>query len=213
MAQISVHRALTELKTLDAQILRAAQNGVFVAMTKGDKRLVTTGSVRTLTADAVKAKIESEYKSATDLIKRRAAVKSKIVASNAVAKVTVAGVEMTVAEAIERKDSIKYEQTLLATLRTQYSRVSAEYAQQQHVMDREISEKQAGLVGRETNARMAPEELKVLTDMIAQREQPYMLNPLEIETEITKLEAAITEFLADVDSALNESNAITKIDV
>ena len=40
MAQITVHRALTQLKTLDGQINKATTQGVFVAMTKGDKKLV-----------------------------------------------------------------------------------------------------------------------------------------------------------------------------
>ena len=214
MPQMSVHRALTRLKTLDAQILKAAQQGVYVAMAKGDKKLVTTSTVRTLTAEAVEVRVKADYQSVTDLIAERAKLKSKVVASNAATMIEVAGVKMTVAEAIERKDnSIKYEQALLQTLRAQLGRVSAEFAQQQGVLEREISEKQASLAGRETNTKMNAEEMNGLTNMIAQREQPIMLDPIGLDAEIQKLDKAIVSFLEEVDSALNESNAVTKIDV
>ena len=60
---------------------------------------------------------------------------------------------------------------------------------------------------------MNAEEMNVLTNMIAQREQPIMLDPIGLDAEIQKLDKAIVSFLEEVDSALNESNAVTKIDV
>ncbi len=213
MAQITVHRALTQLKTLDGQINKATTQGVFVAMTKGDKKLVTTAAVRTLTAEAVTTKIKADYQSAKDLIVQRNKIKSAIVASNAVTKVTVAGVEMTVAEAIERKSSIQYECSLLQTLKSQFQRTSAEFEKQQQAVDREIAEKQSQAVGREVNAKINDEDAAALTRMVETREKPALVDPLAIDGEIQKLEKEITEFLAEVDSALNESNAVTRIEV
>ena len=149
----------------------------------------------------------------SDLIAQRAKIKSAIVASNAVTKVTVAGKEMTVAEAIERKASISYEQNLLGVLRSQFGQVSNEFAAQQTRMEKEISEKQAQLVGRETNTKITPEEMKVLTDLVAQRENPAMIDPLDLDSKIKTFTDEINAFLEEVDSALNESNAITKIEV
>ena len=55
------------------------------------------------------------------MIKRRNQIKSAIIASNAVTMVEVAGVRMTVAEAIDKKSSIGYEKELLARLSEQFT--------------------------------------------------------------------------------------------
>ena len=51
--------------------------------------------------------------------KGRKEIKEKIVKSNAETLVTIAGKEMTVAAAIERKESIKYEKKLAEELKNQ----------------------------------------------------------------------------------------------
>ena len=63
------------------------------------------------------------------------------------------------------------------------------------------------------NAKINDEDAAALTRMVETREKPALVDPLAIDGEIQKLEKEITEFLAEVDSALNESNAVTRIEV
>ena len=104
---MSIHQALSELKLLDSRIERAINSGRFI----GTKKLVESkvSQTRTTVKDFnVSAKADLE--SVRALIERRSEIKSKIVASNAKTKVTIGGTKYTVAEAIERKSSISYEE-------------------------------------------------------------------------------------------------------
>lgn len=73
-----------------------------------------------ITKEAFKANAKADFQSITDLIKRRNTIKSAIIKSNAVTMVEVAGKTMTVAEAIDKKSAIDYEQNLLNKLNKQY---------------------------------------------------------------------------------------------
>ena len=69
----------------------------------------------------MESRAKADYQSIEALIKRRNAIKSAIVVSNATTKIEVAGVKMTVAEAIERKTSISYDIQLLDKLKEVYA--------------------------------------------------------------------------------------------
>ncbi|MFB8733012.1 hypothetical protein ACEQPO_01165 [Bacillus sp. SL00103] len=68
-----------------------------------------------------KKKAKADDQSIQALIKRRNAIKSAIVVSNATTTIDVAGVNMTVAEAIERKTSIEYDIRYLRKLKKVYT--------------------------------------------------------------------------------------------
>ena len=97
--RMSIHRALAELKTLDARI-NSACSGTFVYANKKSNAKISGMSIE----DAKKFLV-GNYDRAKDLIERRKKIKSAIVESNAKTEVEVAGIKMTVADAIERKSS------------------------------------------------------------------------------------------------------------
>lgn len=110
---MTVHKALCELKTLDARIKKAVESSVYVFANKHSNAKVSGLSVSDYCAE-----IKSAYQSATDLIARRDAIKRAVVLSNATTKVTVGGKEYTIAEAIEMKNhGIPTQQTLLNKLK------------------------------------------------------------------------------------------------
>ena len=101
MAKYSIHRALAELKLLDKRITKTIDNLKVITYKKGNKLEYN------ITEEEFKAVVEADMQSVKDLITRRKEIKEKIVKSNAETLVTIAGKEMTVAAAIERKESIK----------------------------------------------------------------------------------------------------------
>lgn len=113
MTQISVTRALAECKSLNDRIERATRSTVFISTIIGGKTV--NGSDLQSTSNTLRSNLQSVQ----DLIARRKLVKGAIVRSNASTNVVINGVEMTVAEAIERKGSIDKERALLAVLTQQ----------------------------------------------------------------------------------------------
>ena len=104
MRKISITEALNELKLYDSKILKAITNAKLVGAAKkfSDK-------VGVFKKEDFEDRAKASYQSVTDLIANRNALKSAIVKSNAITEVTVNGKTMTVAEAIERKNSIDYD--------------------------------------------------------------------------------------------------------
>lgn len=116
MEKILVTKGLNELKLLDKRIYNKISEGEFVGVAK-NSAVNVNGKI---TKEAFKANAKADFQSITDLIKRRNTIKSAIIKSNAVTMVEVAGKTMTVAEAIDKKSAIDYEQNLLNKLNKQY---------------------------------------------------------------------------------------------
>ena len=96
---ISVTRALVALNTLNNRIIKATNDSTFVAITFG-------------TAEATDFKPVSSLTQITDLISQRARTKSAIMKSNLTTIVVVAGISMTVMDAIDLKATIDYDKLL-----------------------------------------------------------------------------------------------------
>lgn len=202
--QITVTRALAQVKSLNDRIERAT-NTSFVSFTTGGKH--NTGKSEQEIASQLKANLQS----VTDLIKTRAKVKAAIVRSNANTKVNVSGVEMTVAEAIERKGSIQFEVALLNNLRQQLSTNTAMVERQNVQMQARLDDLIKTAAGKDRKVDEA--EIKAITDPFERANRAVLLNPNDLSNFIEALEKDIADFVEEVDFALSEVNAITKIDV
>lgn len=204
MTQISITRALAQVKSLNDRIARATAQH-FVSNTVGGKH--TSGKA----TQEVSVILTSNLQSVKDLIAQRKTLKAAIVRSNAVTTVTIAGIVQTVAEAIERKSSIQLEQTLLSTLRQQL-------AQQQTLVERTNVTVQQRLdtliqtaVGKDRKVDEA--ELKAITGPFEAQNKAEVLDPSDVQKQIDALAADIDAFLLEVDFALSEVNATTQVTV
>lgn len=204
--EMSIHRALAELKTLDKRIQRAT-DGKFVAMQIGSEPPRGYKS-----EEEFKVEANGAYASAKDLIKRRNSIKSKIIASNAEQVVKIGKEEMKVAEAIDRKDSIKYEKVLLESLRRQLTSVERQIDSERMDMEKRLEkriEADLGSKDRKSNA----DEVNSTTEQFLKRYKPNMIDPVSIKKEIADLTYSIEEFEKEVDFVLSESNTSTKIQI
>ena len=96
---MNIHKALCELKILDDRISRAVDDCRYVGVTK-----IVSKRVGSQTVDEFCNSVKDGYKSAMDLIKRRQAIKTAVVKSNATTTVVIGGNTYTIAEAIEMKN-------------------------------------------------------------------------------------------------------------
>lgn len=200
---ISITRALAELKTLAIRINETtARNWVTIAVNDkiGSKSIVDFG-----------AEIRSAYQSYTDLLARRNALKCAIVQSNAVTNVEIAGKTYTVAEAIERKNSIIFEESMLQVLRHQFQSAKASMEKHNISANATLNTLLGGAVSKDTP--VTEQELAAIANPFKKANFAELCDPLRIEEKIETLSAGITEFKLHADFALSEINAVTKITV
>ncbi len=103
MEKMTIHRALSELKLIDARITKQISEieptGIF------QKGKLINGYK---TPEDFNTTAKSKMDSVNDLIKRKVTIKSAIVNSNSTTKVNVGGTEMSVADAITFKGVIAF---------------------------------------------------------------------------------------------------------
>lgn len=204
MRRMTVTEGLVELKLLDSRIRKAIGEPVWM-MVVYNKDL-NSPSVETFKKDAL-----ANYESVLALINNRNAIKSAIVKSNATTTLRIGGMEMTVAEAIERKTSIEYEKELLKTFRNVYAvserSVQSTNQQVQAKIDNMLNQLAASSKENVADAQKAMAENYMASNGAA------LVDPLDIKAKIAELDARIDMFLSNIDTALSVTNATTFIEI
>lgn len=204
MTAISITRALAQVKSLNDRIARATAQH-FVSNTVGGKH--PSGKA----AQEVSVSLTANLQSVTDLIAQRKTLKAAIVRSNAVTKVTIAGTEQTVAEAIERKGSIQLEQQLLQTLRQQLAQQQTLVERTNVTVQQRLDDLIKTVAGKDRKVEAG--ELAAITAPFEAQNKAEVLDPSNVQKVIDDLAADIDAFLLEVDFALSEVNATTQVTV
>ena len=197
MQSISITRALTELKTLDKRIQKTIDTSSFVSY----QGQFHQPSPYTKTA-------QNDYQSVVDLLERRKNIKSKIIMCNAVTMVNICGKDMTVAEAIETKSSIKHYKNLLAKMKQQY----AESNKQVEMINNKVRNDLENKTTRE-NKDDKTMDLVEFSKKYMDMHGVKLYDPLGINVKIEHIENYIRDFENEVDYILSEKNATTMIEV
>ena len=204
MTTLSITRALVELKTLDSRITKAITTNTFIlCKTKNRNYQVLE--------DEFKKNTLAEYQSINDLVLRRAQIKNGIIKSNAKTEVEVAGLKMTVSEAIEYKQVIRYKQELLEILKRQRQMVTIDSEAHRQRVQAKIDDNIKIICGKDTKADV--QTIQSVTDGIMKGDPVEVYDPLNLDKVIKELEVSVENFSANVDYVLSESNALTTITV
>ena len=210
--QMTVHKALAELKTIDSRLTKAMGDTTYVMAVKHSAQ-----KINGVTVDTFKEKMKSGYQKVTDLIARRDAMKRAVVLSNATTTVKVGGVEYTVAEAIEMKNhGMEFRKSLLTRITYAYNNAQNEFNKN----NGEALEKRAEKYVLDViNAQPKDSKMSVDSEAMKAVRQTYidnnkfdMLDPLDVAKIMETLDNEINEFEAEVDAALSCSNALTVIE-
>ncbi|MFK5707626.1 hypothetical protein [Lysinibacillus boronitolerans] len=206
MKKLSIHRALTELKMLTLRI-EAATNEVsaVVANRKSNRK------INGVDIPEYEKQMQASYDKVVGLISYRNNIKALVVQSNANTKVLVGKEEMTVAEAIERKQSIQYEKNLLEVIQHQHRLAINTVAKENDALPAKLETYLINILGNKD--KQSPEEVKLHTETFMKRNEFEIIDPLNIKQQIEKLSNRIEEFESEVDAVLSESNATTFIEV
>ncbi len=185
--------------------IKKGQLGHFIGLHTGDKPPVGFPNVEQFATEAA-----ANLQSVRALIERRNQIKAAITASNAVTRVRIAGTEMTVAEAIDRRDTgLDYDRQLLQTLKTQLHEVEQTIEQERIEIERRAENHIEATYG--AREKGDAEEIEKTRRLFIQRLEPKLIDPSGLRQVIQQLDETIDAFDAEVDFSLSESNTLTKI--
>lgn len=203
--EMTITKALVDLKLLDKRIKKTIVGAAFITAVRGQESKTMHGPSK----EDMEKQIKGDAKSIEDLIERRKVIKSAIVNSNANTTVNIGEKKFTVAEAIERKNSISYEKEWISVMRDNLSTVT------QRMEGSNAQVEMEGIKLMNSLAERGTEEVAIKTVLEGLREVNgvALFDPLDLIEFIKKREMAVDTFEADVDRVLSESNAITKITV
>lgn len=209
---MTVHKALAELKIIDDRIDSAISNVLFITAVKNG-----TKKINGVDVESYKETVRSSYQKANDLINRRNAIKRAVVMSNAVTKVTVAGVEYTVAEAIDMKNhGLDGMKMMLNTMVRQHRDATYNFNKYSgEALELKANEYVMNILGSQGNTsdKTDVKQVQALHDSYVANNEFVMIDPIDIEKKIEDIRNRIVEFETDVDAALSVSNAVTTIDI
>ena len=203
---MTIHRALTELKMLHKRIEGAT--GEVMAVVANRKSNTKIGGIE---INEFMKNMQGSYDKIVGLIAYRNRLKALVVQSNAKTIVKVGSQQMSVAEAIERKQSIEYEKKLLAKVRQQYIGAMQKVAIKNDALPEMLETYLVNILGNKD--KQSPEEVKLHTETFMKRNEYELIDPLNVKKVIDTLEEKIEEFESEVDAVLSESNATTFIEI
>jgi len=202
MSAISISQALAELKLLRKRIQTATSNSVFTVLKKKRDLL----DVARFTADA-----QASYQSYRDLLNRYNSIKAAIVLSNASTRVSIAGTEYTVADAVERKKTITMEKDMLHQMQMQYEKVKNDYDSHTGSENARVERLIQTELGKDAKTNV--EVITQLSETFLAQNRAEIVDPLNLAKEIAALNKTIEDFETKVDWVLSESNGRTTITV
>ena len=199
--QMSIAQALVELKLLKSRIGKC-ENTEFIGVKTKTKTIDVAEFSKT-----AKATLQS-FK---DMLNRYNTIRSRVVVSNATTRVTVAGTEYTVAEAVERKRSIEMEKDMLNALRSQFKRATNDVESHQKTQQERLDKLLLQELGKDSKTNV--EVVDALTETFLKNNKADLIDPLGLQEVINAMDKSIQDFETNVDWVLSESNGRTTITV
>ena len=206
---MTVHKALCELKVLGDRIDKEIDLLHFLALNKHGNQKINGMPVKDYIEN-----VRANFKSVMTLINRRNAIKGAVINSNAVTKVVIGEKEYTVAEAIDMKaNGMSNLRKVLGNLELQWNRALS-------TAERENGEKLDTRADAYVKSLYEGSDMKNLSDDIQKVRETFVasqtvdiIDPIGAQDVMRKLKDEIDTFMADVDSALSVSNALTNIEI
>ena len=205
--KITIHAALGEIKKLRQRAEKKIINSSFIGCKKNSSDELYRTNVN---KETFEKNVQADYESICKLLKNADDIKSKIVLSNATTKINIGEETMTVAEAIERKSSIKFEEKLLSRMTTQYNDIIGTVNVYNENMEESLDQQVTNLGGKDGSDK---NKLSGYMEEYRKQNGWSVIDPIQLRNKIEELDEKIANFKNNVDVALSISNATTFIEI
>lgn len=201
--KMSIHRALGEIKLYDKKIVDLLDKD-FVLASK--KRIA---KVHGIDIEKYKGEMKSNLQSLRALMRNRQVLKSAIAKSNEETFVTIGGVEMTVLDAIERKNFMNMRMSVVNTLKAQFNRADREVRMYEDNLQTNLE----NYIKNTTKELNNKDLIDSLTESYKNLNEVVLLDPSNLRAVIEEMTKENDQFNTEVDYVLSESNSNTFIEV
>lgn len=207
--KMTVHKALCEIKVSDSRIANEIRNLDCVAANRANAK-----KVNGILPDEYEETAKRTYQSIVDLINRNTAIKRAISDYNARAIITVCGKEYTVAQAIYMmRNNMAEKRGLLNHLVSMLRDANDEIEVKNGDLLNQAAERNAQIqFGGDKSTKSSSEYLEFI-EKYKEQNQYILVDPIGVLKKIEDLQTEIDEFMSNVDSAIQVSNATTEIEI
>jgi len=178
--KMSIHRALAELKTYDDRIMRVRLQDFVIANKKSNDK------IKGKTIDEVERKIKGGFASFYALTENQRRIKAAVVLSNAATMVKIAGVDYTVAEAIERKAKLHHFEDFLLALRRQFNAQNDIVERENDLLQDKLESYLQAILGDKD--KRTPADIEMHTKAFEDRNKYVLIDPADIAKQIEQIE-------------------------
>ena len=199
LEEMTVYQGMVELKLLDKKIETAIE----------DLEVIDVVFNKESVESSEKA-IQSSYDRCKDLMDRKVKLKSAIMVSNATTDVIIGGENMTVAEAIKKRELLDLEKMILANMVQDFNEAKDIYETALTSAKENAQRNALEELNKDENGKSNKSSVE-LAEEYFEKYKPYLVNPLKIENIIDKSRKKLETFEIEVDNVLNVSNATTII--
>ena len=206
---MTIHEALCELKVSGKRIDKLISDTEFVTLNKHSNTKIDGKTITSYNDD-----IKSSYQKIIDLINRRNAIKRAVIKSNAETYVDINGQKMTVAEAIEyKKIGLLHLENLLDRISGQFKINTFNVSKENAEADAKSNQYVINLFGNKDTNGVDNKTIEAAKKSYIEANTYDLIDPLNAQKIIAKLNDHIDSFNTKVDSALSVSNATTTITI
>ena len=213
MEKITIHRILSELKTIDDRINKEISSFKPLTGKRGNNSLVSTGGRLPIPEEEFVNNAKSTYQSIEDLINRKFKLKSALTKANVNTKVTIDGKEYTIIEAIEMKSIMDLKKSLLYRMTLEINQSNKTYESTSAQVDSDFERMLSTQVANITNKSDIQKVRDGYMETFYKQNEVKMVDPLKCSDLANSLQKEIDKFLMEIDSALSEANATTLVEL
>lgn len=205
--KMTVHQALCELKIIDRRIRDSLDENVVCVNRYNNSK------IDGMPIDDVKASLKANCDRTRSLIDRKNAMKAALVQSNATTFINVGSTQISVAQAIyENGEGIESKVAVLNEYKRQYSNAVSKIASENgEKLDTRVENYLISTFGS-CEKGIKTDDMVKAEEIFRKNNQYDLIDPNGLKDKIDKLQDEIDTFKAEVDSALQISNAITTIE-
>lgn len=209
--KISLTRALALAKNAALRIDTSIAQSTFVGLLKGGKPTVP-GQTKESLEQRIKGDLMSVEAQIENLIKLKAAISK----ANETTDVKIGGRVMNINGAIFLKKATEFRQRLLAQIRHAYNNASRQIEASEAAATKEIQQALVTMLGAE-KSRGASAETSSLQEVASKAIRDLhvltLLDPINVNETIVRLQKEVDSVLEEIDFALSEVNAKTEIEI
>ena len=204
---MTVHQALCELKVADKRIKKLIDETY--CYTRKAKETKVSGRP----VEEVEDEIKANYQKFVDLTNRVNAIKAALSDSNAKTVITVAGKQMTVAEAIYLNNyGVRNKKDFVAMIMAELSVCQDKVDEANEKLEARCDKAVADMYGTD-GAKKNSKEVEEYRNTFYNQNAQVLVDPIGIMTVAKKIQEEIDEFESTVDAAIQMSNATTTIEI